>query len=227
MKLINLDARLKAAADYVRTGVKVADVGTDHAFLPVYLIQVGKATKAIGCDINNGPLENARQTISKYGLTEKIQLRLSDGLSDIKSFECDDIIIAGMGGELIASIISNAPWVKSNNYRLILQPMTKPEYLRGFLCKNGFCIDDETAVVSNHRYYTVMSVFYSGKSNSCDELFKHFGKLINKKDQCSINYLLKVKQKLLNVAQQLILQDESSVRAKDILKLIDRFERSI
>lgn len=224
MKFINLDERLKVVASFVTAGAKVADIGTDHAFLPVYLIQNKKASKVIACDINIGPLNNAKKTVESFNLIDKIELRLSDGLSAIQPFECDDIIIAGMGGHLISTIIKNTAWLNFKKHHLILQAMTKVEHLRDFLCSNGFYIKDEKAVFSKNHYYTVMSVYFSGESYKADDFFLYFGKLINKNDKDSINYMEKVKQKLKTKADGLIKQNPNSQKAKKILQLINKYD---
>ena len=105
-KNINITERLKKCGAMVEKGSKIADVGTDHAYLPIYLIKEKKATHAIACDLREGPLENAKKNIKKFGLEEKIETRLSNGLENIKENEADEVIIAGMGGILISEILA-------------------------------------------------------------------------------------------------------------------------
>lgn len=142
----NLDARLLSVAKFVREGAFVCDIGTDHAYLPVYLVLIGRAKRALASDINKGPVERAKVSVSKYGVADKIDVILSAGLDGAVDYPVTDIIIAGMGGELIASILDAAKWTRDEKYRLILQPMTHPEILRQYLINNGFDIKDEDIV---------------------------------------------------------------------------------
>ena len=126
----NPPSRLLSAAKFVRQGAYVCDVGTDHAYLPVYLVLTGRAARALASDINKGPVMRAKKSVIKYGVSDKIDVALSNGLAGAESYPVTDIIIAGMGGELIASIIDAAPWTKNTSIRLVLQPMTHSEILR-------------------------------------------------------------------------------------------------
>ena len=162
MKDIILKNRLSAAASFVRRGSAIADVGTDHAWLPIYLLSKNIASRAVASDINEGPLCRARINIPK-SLQSKIELRLTDGLCGIEDFMADDIMICGMGGELIARIIADAPFVKNEKTRLILQPMTKAPYLREFLLREGFEIIDEKLALDD-RIYQIICAEYRGVS---------------------------------------------------------------
>ena len=134
MRPIELTPRLQAVAGLVPRGARLADVGTDHAYLPASLLQQGVIDTAVAADLRPGPLDRARATAERYGLTEQISFRLCDGLSGILPEEADTVVIAGMGGETIAAILSAAPWVREEGKRLILQPMSAqedPDPLRG------------------------------------------------------------------------------------------------
>ena len=161
-----LTPRLRAAAELVTRGAFVADVGTDHAYLPITLCLEGIARGGVASDINRGPIERARENIDKYGLGEKLSAVLTDGLDGIKQFSPDHIMILGMGGELIARILSDAPWTKSRGIRLCLQPMTHPEKLRKFLASEGYSIIDERIVIEEKedKIYQLMLAEYSGVS---------------------------------------------------------------
>lgn len=164
--MINLDNRLKLCAEFVTKNGCAVDVGTDHAYLASYLVSSGICKKVTACDLRQGPLKSAKEHILSEGLQDKIQTVLSDGLDNIPSNGVTDIIIAGMGGELIAKILSRAEWVKTNRVNLILQPMTKANELRKFLFQNGFSIKCEKAVKSEHFIYSVINAEYAGKINS-------------------------------------------------------------
>ena len=156
-----LSARLSGAIPYVTKGGIVADVGTDHAYLPIELIRREIAARAIACDIGKGPLERARAHIEESGLSEQIGTRLTDGLHGVEKEQPTDVLVFGMGGELIAKILSEAPWLKERQTNLVLQPMTKAEVLRLYLSRNGFEILDETLLFED-RYYQILHARYTG-----------------------------------------------------------------
>ena len=159
----SLDNRLALCADFVRDGAKVADIGTDHAYLPVWLCRIGRCDTAIAADINPLPLERGIETINNSGLNNRIEARLSNGLEKISGDEADDIVIAGMGGELISKIIDES-FDKAKNSMLILQPMTNQSFLRKYLYKHGFTILSETAVEDTPHLYCIIQSAYTGKS---------------------------------------------------------------
>ena len=167
--MINLDNRLKQCAEFVSGKGCAADVGTDHAYLAVHLITSGICKEVIACDLREGPLQIAKEHIHNEGLDGKIQTVLSDGLDNISPDGVSDVIIAGMGGELIARIISKAEWIKKNKVNLILQPMTKASELRKFLFQNGFTIKCEKAVKSEPFIYSVINAQYSEASVTYDD----------------------------------------------------------
>lgn len=155
-------ARLSAAAGYARQDKMIADIGTDHAYLPVYLIGSGISYGAVATDINRGPLERAAANVAAAGLTDRITLRLCDGLAGVESYCPRDIFILGMGGELIARILGESEMIKKEDVRLILQPMTRQAAVRGFLLSHGFCIDDEMLVEEDGRIYQIICAHYDG-----------------------------------------------------------------
>lgn len=155
---LELSPRLRRIADWVPQGARLVDVGTDHAYLPVWLLVNGKIDSAIASDLRKGPLERARQTGRVYGVEEKISYRLCGGLDDTKAHEVDTVAIAGMGGETIAQILQVAPWTKEPRMRLLLQPMSRSETLRQFLADNGYCIVREQLVADRGVVYPVLEV---------------------------------------------------------------------
>ena len=152
--------RLLTAASFVRSGATVADVGTDHAYLPVYLYKLGKIRGAVAADINEGPLARARANIAAYGAGEGIDTVLSDGLAKLEGYRPDDIVIFGMGGELIIHILDAAKWTRRENVRLILQPMTKQEEVRSYLLENGFFIVGEALSEDDGKVYQTICAEY-------------------------------------------------------------------
>jgi tRNA A22 N-methylase len=143
VRIFALSPRLQSVADLVPPGARFADVGTDHAYLPVWLILTGVVSHAIASDLREGPLDRARQTAQRYGAAERMSFRLCDGLDRIGPDEADTIAIAGMGGETIAQILAAAPWTAEGERRLLLQPMTAHPELRTWLNSHNFRIERE------------------------------------------------------------------------------------
>lgn len=175
MKDIKLSKRLTAAAELCREGSFIADVGTDHAYLPIYLAQKGRIRGGVVSDINKGPIDRAQAHIAEHGLSDILSPKLCDGISSLSSYKPEDVFILGMGGELIARIISDAPFLKDARIRLILQPMTHPELLRRYLAENGFTIKEER-LVKEEKIYQIMLAEYSGAVEEYTELELMFGK---------------------------------------------------
>lgn len=176
--IIPLDKRLSACASLVSGCGIAVDVGTDHGYLPCRLVTDGTVKKAVAADINEAPLESAKAHIAEYGLSDRIQTVLSDGLDSVQSDSVSDVIIAGMGGELIADIVSRAE--RFYGSRFILQPMTRAEVLRSRLWDSGFEIISETAC-REEFYYTVMLAVYRGAEyrRSYDRLHTYVGMMGN------------------------------------------------
>lgn len=155
MRELELSPRLAAVADWVPPGAAVADVGTDHAYLPVWLLLHDRVRSAIAADLRPGPLDSARRTAAQHGVTERLSFRLCDGLSGIRPEEADAVAIAGMGGETIAAILEAAPWTRAGT-TLLLQPMTSLPDLRIWLQANGYRIFREQVVRDGGKLYTVL-----------------------------------------------------------------------
>lgn len=162
MKHINLNKRLQAIADCIDEGASVADVGTDHGYLPVHLALTGAARRIIGIDLSLGSLDTARRNASKYGVTDKVKFVNAPGLQGIKPADADTIVIAGIGGENIIGILSDAPWTvdacAAGKLKLILQPQTKQGTLHDFLQESGYKIKDESTVIDRGRKYTILVI---------------------------------------------------------------------
>lgn len=154
-KHLELTPRLALIASWVRSGAKLADVGTDHAYLPVWLTLHGRVASAIASDLRSGPLERARETGRAWG-AENIDFRLGDGLAFIHPDEADTVVIAGMGGENIAAILAAAPWTADGRHTLLLQPQSRAEDLRRFLADHGYAITREALVCDRGILYPVM-----------------------------------------------------------------------
>jgi len=176
-----LGARLQSACAYLTAGGTVADIGTDHAYLPIEIIKRGLSQRAIACDINRGPIESAARNIEAAGLSDRIDTMQTDGLHGVGRFHPTDILIFGMGGELIVKILSEAPWVKNSEIGLILQPMSHAEILRRFLSENGFSILGETLTYEEQYYQTIYARF-SGEPYTLRREELYYGREILRSD---------------------------------------------
>lgn len=203
--MIKLDKRLKTLYDMVRNNTRVVDVGADHGYLIIKLIIDKKIAHGYCTDISEKCLKKARDLAKEYKISKNITFHLSDGLNDILESNVDDIIIAGMGADLISRILTNTLWLKkSNNKHLILQPMFKPWIVRNYLFKNGFKILSEAAIlVKNHFYVAILSE-YSGNNYDFDNIDIFIGALLNNPNQTSIDYLLFLSNKFNSIAQNIL-----------------------
>lgn len=154
---MELTPRLETIAQQVPQGSILADVGTDHALLPVWLLLEGRISHAIASDLREGPLSRAKETVEQHGVANQVSLRLCDGLSGIQDGEADVVAIAGMGGETIAAILEQAPWTKEHTL-LLLQPMTSFPDLRKWLLDHGYTVEKETICREGSRMYTILTV---------------------------------------------------------------------
>ena len=154
------DARLAAAAAYVRPGSTVADIGCDHGKLSAWLAGSGRCPLVFACDLREGPLQKARETCAPWA--DRVVFRLGSGLKVLAPGEAQDIVIAGMGAETIMEILDAAPWVFDGRYNLILVPATKHSLLRRWLARRGFALQSETLCTAAGRWYAVMNARYTG-----------------------------------------------------------------
>ncbi len=192
---MKLDSRLMAVAELVRKNKALADIGTDHAYLPVYLVEKGIIKKAIAADLRVGPLDNARDAVVSYGYSKEIELRLSDGLDNFRENEVEEIVVAGMGGLLISEFIERTKWLKNRNIHLILQPMTHMEELRKILFDNGFVMDREVVAKDGDKLYIIFSAYYYDDATAYTNLDLIVGKLPYNDDDLSKEYLNKIYDK--------------------------------
>ena len=199
MKHLQLQPRLRLLADMVPAGAHLADIGTDHGYLPVWLMQQGRITSAIAADIGPEPLAHARRTAAEYGAA--LDLRLCDGLRGIAPHEADTLVMAGMGGETIIAILEGAAWTKDGAHTLLLQPMTKAAELRRWLSVNGYTFTDERLVWDKNYLYPVLRV-NGGICPALTELQTLTGVLLDG-DPLYADYLTQHAEKLLHIAEGL------------------------
>ena len=156
---IPLSSRLRACCNFVCPGDRVADIGTDHGYLGIWLLEQGIARSVIAADIVPGPLSAAKNNAAKFGFADRMEFYLSDGVQSIPR-DFDTMVCAGMGGDTMISILSAAPWLQDTKYRLVLQCQSKTPMLRKYLSDNGWRITEESALKDGRFVYTVMEVYY-------------------------------------------------------------------
>lgn len=196
MKL-QLGPRLALCARLVREGSAVADIGTDHGYLPIWLIQTGRIPRAVAGDVNPGPLETARRNARRGGVEDRLRLVLGDGLEGVGPEDADDVVIAGMGGELILRILSGADWLRDREKRLVLQPMSAADKLRVGLWRLGFQVIEEYAVEDGGKVYSAFSARYAGELPPYERIYPYMGAL-RPEDPAAERYAQKTVRGLMN-----------------------------
>ena len=187
---MKISERLKEIASMVTTGNTVADIGTDHGYVPVYLCKNNISNHIIAMDINEGPLKIARQNIKGAELEDKVDIRQSAGFENIKPGEADTAIIAGMGGELIVRILSEHPEVVSKLKELILSPQSEINNVREYLSGTCHMIVNEKMILEDGKFYTIIKTENSGCGTKYSELEYNFGPvLIRKREPVFMDYL--------------------------------------
>jgi tRNA (adenine22-N1)-methyltransferase len=177
MREKGLNLRLMSAVGFVRQGAVFADIGTDHAYLPLFLLSEGRIERAVLSDINEGPLESARRNARASGYADRVELILTDGASALADKGITDYAICGMGGELIADIIDRAPEMRDPKVRLILQPMTRRGALVSYLYNNGFAILSEAYSRDAGKYYVTLHAAFVGECREIDPVEAELGSI--------------------------------------------------
>lgn len=195
--MVELSPRLEQIGRMVAPGSVVADIGTDHGQLMAWLGERGILRAGYACDINKKPLDKARRILAELGLSDMVACVQAPGLEGLEPGSADTVVIAGMGGDLIARILDEAPWVRKHRTRLLLQPMTKPDHLRDYLAREGFCTELENAVVSGKFVYTVFSVVYDGQPRTLTTLERYIGRVLDGDSADTDRYLMRVRRNLL------------------------------
>lgn len=225
--MIKLSERMNAVASLVTKGSILCDVGTDHGYVPIALIENNCVQRAIAVDINRGPIERAKEHIKGCGLEDKIETRLSDGLAAVEPGEVSSIIIAGMGGELVIHILSEGEDVCKASQEMILQPQSDIWKVRQYIRNNGYEIVEENMVYEDDKFYPMMKV---KKANDTFELKKQdekltmvydtYGpKLIQNKNEVLKKYLEKEHKKLTDILSRLMKNNSSDKIAGRIEQL--------
>jgi tRNA (adenine22-N1)-methyltransferase len=214
---LELTKRLAAIAEFIPQGMVVADVGTDHALLPICLVQAGRIPMAIATDLNEKPYLGACQAVSNRGLNNIINVRLGSGLEPLCPGEAEIIVISGMGGSTIISILEGSAGVLANTRRLILQPMADAGRLRLWLAGNGWRLADEKLVREEGRIYPVL-VAEPGEEPEKDKMRLEIGpRLLDKGDPLLKDYLDKIKSDYQKVLSGLARSRSIEAREKAIM----------
>jgi tRNA (adenine22-N1)-methyltransferase len=218
MKLSN---RLELVVSFADQAETAADIGTDHGHVPVELVRRGIVKKALAMDVRKGPLGKAEENIRAAGLTDKIELRLSDGMEKLKAGEADVVIIAGMGGELMIHILEQGRHMWDSVSQWVLSPHSELARLRRWLASQGFSIKKEAMVFEDGKYYTVLDVRKGRETPKGEEReersFRYGTYLIERRDPVLLGYLKDEEEKLTSLKANLEKQAEVSQRARESL----------
>jgi tRNA (adenine22-N1)-methyltransferase len=221
---MQISGRLSACAELVRQGAVLADIGTDHAYLPIYLLKKGRIKFAHLSDINEGPLSKAAENARSEGVTDMTALHLTSGAAALSGLGITDYCICGMGGELIAEIIGAAPALFDTGVNLILQPMTRPEALRAFLYDNGFTVKTERYVFDEGKYYVIILAAFTGEREEYTDADAYFGKseFFEKITDSMKGYLLGRRRALLKRARGISSGGGDPSREEYLLSELDK-----
>ncbi len=232
MKVVELSARMQALADMVSRDRTVCDVGCDHGWVSIYLVQQGIATKVFAMDVGIGPLERAKEHIRSYNLESYIETRLSDGLAALQVGEADCMVCAGMGGPLMMQILSQGKEKAKAMKELILQPQSEIARFRGFLRQEGYQIVRENMVLEDGKFYPMMKVvpvdFVTEEISEEQSIFDAYGELLLKEKhpvlQLYIDRSLEQARELLQhlAKQQTMRAEERMVEIEKELALLQR-----
>ncbi len=242
--MVRLSQRMQALADMVTPGSVLCDVGCDHGFLPIYLVQKGTIPKGIAMDVAPGPLSAAREHIAAEGLAEKISTRLSDGLCKLQREEADCVLIAGMGGGLVLHILSESREKASDLKELILQPQSELYEVRKYLFQEGYELLEEDMVLEDGKFYPMMKVRYAGvvpenapsvrqissDPESMEQGFYFGSLLIRDKHPVLKQYLLReqtIQQKVLNQLDAQPSTEAIKKRRQEVKSYLDMVEKTL
>ncbi|MGI6332270.1 MAG: tRNA (adenine(22)-N(1))-methyltransferase [Zhaonellaceae bacterium] len=221
--IIKLSPRLQAVAELVKPGLKLADIGTDHAYLPIYLIQQGKSPSAVAIDIHRGPYESALKQVALQGLEDKITVILGNGLEPLQPGQVDVVVLAGMGSATMIEILEAKPELVLKLQQLVLQPMVGVGQMRKWLVENGWAINNEILVKDDGFIYTVLSAL-PGEQSISDWLTLELGPiLLKEKPPLLKDYISKMLSDYENVLINLAQTQSQEVKQKrlDLLEKIN------
>ena len=223
---MQISKRLQAVSDMVTSCDCLADVGTDHGYIPISLVRRGIAARAVAMDVNQGPLNRAKENIEANGLSERIETRLSDGLSALAPGEAQTIVIAGMGGPLAVEILKKGSRVLKECQSLVLQPQSEIWNVRRYLDENGWRIQREAMVQEEGKRYTVI-LAVPGQKEGLDETQLLYGpRLLEQKDPLLHRFLEEEKEKRGRLLEGMPKEgsERTNARRKELLHLLERNE---
>lgn len=209
-----LSKRLTTIASFVPQGSRVADVGTDHGYVPIYLVKNEVASSAIAMDVRTGPLMRAEEHIREYGLEDRIEVRLSDGLSGLQAEEADTVVISGLGGPLMVEILDRGAAVAQTVKHFVLSPQSDIPGVRVYLREHGYRIEKEVFLKDDGKYYTVMLVTHgqSRPGRYIDDLYGKY--LLDHCDPVLMEYLRKDEIRYQNLLPELLRSPKEETRAR-------------
>lgn len=211
---MQLSKRLLAVSEMVTSNSRLADIGTDHGYIPIYLIENKRVHRAIAMDVNKGPLNRAKENIERHGLENYIETRLSDGAAALHSGEVDAVVIAGMGGGLVMKILTEGSGVLESVKELILQPQSELAFVRRFLQDNNYAVVEENMVLDEGKYYPMMKVVH-GKMDYKREIdFKYGRLLLEQKNECLKSFLEKEEKTYEKVLETLRENDSDHAKQR-------------
>lgn len=222
---INLSARMKAVADLVTVGNSACDVGCDHGYVSIYLVQERKAPKVLAMDVNKGPLERAAWHVKQAGLSDYINLRLSDGLLEYQAGEAQSLVIAGMGGRLMKRILERETEKTKSFQEMILQPQSELAEFRKFLRNMGYSIAEENMILEEDKFYPIIKAVAGAYQGENPDLEDRFGPvLLQKKHPVLALFLKREWENNLKIKEELSKAGDSvkaSERLKELLREMD------
>ncbi len=224
---MELKGRLKLISNKIPICNILCDIGTDHAYIPIFLVKDKRCKRAVACDIRMKPLVAARRNIRAYGLEEHIDTRLGDGLEPLGENEADVIIIAGVGGNMIERILKNGFKKALNADSLVLQPMNDIDMVRRWLYQNGFDIYDEGLIDEGEKIYNVICTRWTGEAKELDPVYYYIGrKLVENRDPLLERYLSKKIRQLEKIIIDMEnVEEEHKEKRRGYMDLLDGFKR--
>lgn len=226
---MQLSDRLSKIVSMVTKGLRVADVGTDHGYVPIALVRENISSKVIAMDVNKGPLLKAESNVKDAGLSEYIDLRLGDGLEALKPDEADCVVIAGMGGLLMQRILTDGEEVVNNLQEMVLSPQSDIHVIRRFIENHGFMIKEEAMLIEDGKFYTIIKAV-KGSTDTYSDIELKFGRyLLMTKDEVLFSYLNKEKKLLTGILDNLKGKETASSinRVEEIAAELKHIEKAL
>ena len=222
---IQLSKRMSALASLVTEGSRLADIGTDHGYIPIALVQTGKIPSALAMDVGKGPLSRAREHIHSQGLDTYIETRLSDGLTELHEGEADTVLIAGMGGMLMKRILEGGGHCLPSVKELILQPQSEIHLVRKFLAEHGYQITDEDIVLEDGKYYPMMRAVHGSMELTERGQLEYGNPVLQRSPSVLRSYLCTEQWKIDVILKNLV--DKGQESSERYVELLDKRSRIV